>query len=290
MTTPFSQFKTSEDIRPYLNDDNKLIYPVCEYVLLIANKCNDPLEEHVFIYDNNQATIVGLFVKQVMLYRDYLEAYKSNKAHLCLLYNRIIYESFIKMQYLMKYGDEEQRAYRLYSYKDRYDFYKSHLSDVNGYFKVRNDKFLQDLADDGFVLEDLKDMHKSFGGKNFRQLVEQFKEEYVYSSLYGIGSDSIHSDWGEIRQLYLRKMEDKSYVVYQSPEKSTVHFRILIPIAYMLIDSIEKFIDWNIGIDSCLNILSSYKSRLKEMKHMCLLIMSTVFHDYQNSPDKFMYE
>ena len=290
MITPFSHFKTLEDIQPYLNDDNNLTYPVCENILFITNKCIDPFENDIFIYDKNQATVVGLYVKQVLLYKDYIEAYKSNKSHLCFLFYRVIYESFIKMQYLMKYGAEAQKAYRLYSYKDRYDFYKSHLSDENAYFKVRNDKFLQDLADDGFKIMDLDGMHKSFGGKNFRQLVGEFDKEDLYTSLYGIGSDSIHSDWGDIRQIYLRKTTDKNYVVYQSPDNKNVHFRMLIPLADLLIDSSYKFIDWNKGIDSCLDILSSYKSILDEMKRMCKLIMTTVFDDYQNNPDKFMYE
>lgn len=290
MTTPFSQFKSENDIRPYLNDDHSLIYPVCENVLFVANKCIDPFEETIFIYDKNQATVVGLYVKQVMLYKDYLDAYKSNKLHLCCLYYRVIYESFIKMQYLMRYGTEEQKAYRLYSYKDRYDFYKSHINDENGYFKVRNDKFLQDLADDGIEIMDLDHMHRSFGGRNFRQLVEEFDKENLYTSLYGIGSDSIHSDWGDIRQVYLRKTIDKGYVAYQSFDNKIVHFRMLVPLADMLIDSSDKFIDWNNDIDFCLDILSSYKSILNEMKRMCKLIMSTVFHDYQSNIDKFMYE
>lgn len=290
MITPFSQFKTPEDIRPYLNDNDNLIYPVCENVLFVANKCIDPFEEKIFFYDNNQATVVGLFVKQVMLYKDYIEAYRSNKIYLCCLYNRVIYESFIKMQYLMKYGTEAQKTYRLYSYKDRYKFYKSHLSSKNGYFKVRNGKFLQDLVDDGIEIKDLDNMHKSFCGKNFRQLVEEFNEDYFYSSVYGIGSDSIHSDWGDIRQNYLQKTIDKRYVVCQNFENIPAHFRMLIPLVDILIDSNNKFIDWNKSIDPCLGILSSYKSILDEMKRICKLIMRTVFDNYQNNPDKFMYE
>ena len=133
-------------------------------------------------------------------------------------------------------------------------------------------------------------MHKSFGGKNFRQLVGEFDKEDLYTSLYGIGSDSIHSDWGDIRQIYLRKTTDKNYVVYQSSDNKDVHFRMLIPLADLLIDSSYKFIDWNKGVDSCLDILSSYKSILDEIKRICKLIMSIVFYDYQSFPDKFMYD
>lgn len=290
MITPFSHFKTPTDILSFLDDDNKIIFPVCENVLSVANKCIDPFENDIFIYDSNQAVVVGLFVKQVMLYKDYIAAYKSNKSYLCFLYYRVIYESFIKMQYLIKHGADAQKAYRLYSYKNRYDFYKSHLSDENGYIKVRNDKFLQDLSDDGFEMIDLDGMHKSFDGKYFKQLVEEFNEGNFYTSIYGIGSDSIHSDWGDIRQNYLQKTLDNDYVVYQSSKKTIVHFRMLIPLADMLIDSCDKFIDWNKCIDSCLDVLLSYKPILYEMKRMCNLIMSTVFYDYQNSPDKLMYE
>lgn len=289
MITPFQRFKTIDDIRPYLDDDNSIIYPICDNVMFVANKCVDPFNDDCIVYDKDQATILGLYHKQVMLYLDYIQAYKENKLHLIFLYQRIIYEAYIKMRYLMKYGADAQNSYRLYSYKNRKDFFDSHSSEDSGYFKVRNDKFLLDLAEDDFNLEDFKNMNKSFGGKNFKQLVAEFSEEDFYSSIYGIGSDSIHSDWGEIRQVYVHKTIDNKYTTYNT-NKQNVHFRILIPIADLIIDSSIHFINWNQNIDSSLNIMLPYKDILIEMKRMCRLIMTVVFEDYQKNPDKYMSE
>lgn len=44
-----------------------------------------------------------------------------------------------------------------------------------------------------------------------RQLIEEIDGEGLYNSLYAIMSDSIHSDWGETRQVYLTNMK-KWYV------------------------------------------------------------------------------
>ena len=44
------------------------------------------------------------------------------------------------------------------------------------------------------------------------QKIEEIEGEGLYNSLYAIISDSIHSDWGETRQLYLKKQEEKDYM------------------------------------------------------------------------------
>ena len=45
------------------------------------------------------------------------------------------------------------------------------------------------------------------------QKIEEIEGEGLYNSLYAIMSDSIHSDWGETRQLYLKKQEEKICII-----------------------------------------------------------------------------
>ena len=119
------------------------------------------------------------------------------------------------MKYLIIHGETAQHEYRLLSYKDRYKFYEQTKDEDNIYFKSRNAKFLNNLQDDGFSLDDLKPIigKKAFGGKTFRDLVRDLDDDRLYTSLYGILSDPIHSDWGEISQVYLcRSSEDDVYV------------------------------------------------------------------------------
>ena len=79
--------------------------------------------------------------------------------------------------------------------------FTKHIED-HGYFHDRNTKFLELLKADGFTIEDLENNKKwKLDGKSFKQLQQELDNEELYSSVYGMASDPIHSDWGEISQL-----------------------------------------------------------------------------------------
>lgn len=285
MLTRFSKYQTLEDILPDLETEDLLVYPICDNIIAIARKCLDPNENNYVAFNQNLATIVGMFHKQVLLFSELFSSYKEGKMHIYMIFQRVIYEAYIKMLYLINHGEEAQKEYRLFSYKARKNFYDEHLKKNNGYLSVRNNKFLYDLADDGFKLDDFTKPYKSFGGKKFNQLMEEFEGKGLYLSLYGIPSDSIHSDWGDIRQLYLKKTSDKEYVA-ELDYMPSGHYRCLIPMADLLIDSCKNFINWEQGVE----INKVYLPMLDELKRVCSLIMKSVDNDYQNNPEKFMYE
>ena len=289
MITPFTRYQRKEDVKPCLDDDLKLVYPICENILFAAKKCIDPFEEDCCVYNKNQSTIVGFYVKQIRLFEEFFDSYKFGKLNLCVLYQRIIYEAYLKMRYLIKYGYDAQKEYRLYSYKDRKTFYDKFKDEKDSYCEVRNTKFLFDLSNDGFTIDDLAAKGKAFGGKNVRQLVQEFEDDTLYSSLYGMASDSIHSDWGELRQIYLMKTEDGRYLA-NTDATSPVHFRYLIPMADLIIDTSKYYIDWNQTIDDKLKVMLAFSSILDEMKRVCKLVMEWVYEDYQATPSKYMKE
>jgi hypothetical protein len=290
MYTPFKSLASPSDVASLLDDDSKLVYPLCDNTLFIISKCVDLDTDDYVGFNNNEATIAGLFIKQVKLFDEFYKAYKNNKLYLCVILQRVIYEAFIKMEYLIKYGNEAQRTFRSYSYKDRNKFYQEHKASKDGYFKIRNNKYLEDIADDGFTIDDIKNSKKSFGGKNFYQLVEEFDDKSLYTSLYGIASDPIHSDWGDIRQLYLQKTPEKnSYII---PEDISIqgHFRYLLPVLDIINSSAIKYIDWSLSIDPSYQKLIYYKNMFTEFRRVYALIMECVFKEYNNDDSKYMYE
>lgn len=290
MYTPFKSLASPSDVASLLDNDSKLVYPLCDNTLLIISKCVDLDPKNYVRFNNNEATIAGLFIKQVKLFDEFYKAYKNNKLYLCVILQRVIYEAFIKMEYLIQYGDEAQRTFRSYSYKDRNKFYQEYKASENGYFKIRNNKYLDDIADDGFTIDDIKNSKKSFGGKNFSQLVEEFDGRSLYTSLYGIASDPIHSDWGDIRQLYLQKTPDKnSYII---PEDISIqgHFRYLLPMLDIINNSAIKYIDWELSIVPIYQELIHYKNMLTEFRRVYTLIMECIFKEYTNDDSKYMYE
>jgi len=68
MVTPFSKYRNIEDIKPDLESEEVVVYPICENILFVARKSLDPFEDDIIAYDKNLATIVGLFHKQMQLF------------------------------------------------------------------------------------------------------------------------------------------------------------------------------------------------------------------------------
>ena len=290
MNTPFKSLVAISDVEPLLDNNNDLVYPLCDNTLFFISKCINLDPENDVVFDNNQATIAGLFIKQVKLFEEFYDAYKKGKLYLCGILQRIIYEAFIKMEYLIKYGDEAQETYRKYSYKDRFKFYEEYKTSEKGYFKIRNKKFLDDLEDDGFTIDDIKNLKKSFGGKNFFQLVEEFEDKSLYTSLYGMASDSIHSDWADIRQLYLRKKSEQNSYIIPEDLKMEIHFRYLLAMLDIINNSAIKYIDWFLSLTTNYNQLIVYKNMLAEFRRVYTLIMECVFKEYNSDDSKYMYE
>ncbi len=284
MVTPFSKFRNIEDIAPLMDKDEKLLYPLVDNTIFVLNKIIDPYEDQVILLGNNDATVVGLFIKQFKLFKDLYNAYKSGNTHLCMILNRIIYEAFIKMKYLIAHGIEAQKDYRLYSFKNRYNFYKETKDKKDGYSLVRNKKFLLDLEEEGFTLDDLKNLKRSFGGKNMSQLIEEIDGKGLYNSLYAMMSDTIHSDWGETRQMYLQKNEDNMY--FPKYEKEEIHGRILVPVVQIIISSTESFIKWR----KYNEYNGFFQPLLLEMKRMFYLLGEYYMHIYMTTPQKYMKE
>ena len=284
MVTPFSKFRNIEDIAPLMDKDEKLLYPLVDNTIFVLNKIIDPYEDQVILLGNNDATVVGLFIKQFKLFKDLYNAYKSGNTHLCMILNRIIYEAFIKMKYLIAHGIEAQKDYRLYSFKNRFNFYKETKDKKDGYSLVRNKKFLLDLEEEGFTLDDLKNLKRSFGGKNMSQLIEEIDGKGLYNSLYAMMSDTIHSDWGETRQMYLQKNEDNMY--FPKYEKEEIHGRILVPVVQIIISSTESFIKWR----KYNEYNGFFQPLLLEMKRMFYLLGEYYMHIYMTTPQKYMKE
>lgn len=293
MITPYSSIRKVEDIKPLLEENNEFVFTLCDNILFVVKRLLDPIEDSLIEFERNDAVIVGLFAKQYYLFNSFITSCKTNKDYECFIFQRVIYETFIKMSYLIHHEKEELEKYRLRSYKDRFDFYQKHVSNNNGIEAVRNKKFLDDLFDDGFTLDDAKSSQKAFGGKNMRQLIKEEEdndeEKCLYNALYSIGSDSIHSDWGEIRQLYLQKTPSKNYVCYLEKER-TIHYRYIIGMVQILLDSTHKYYNWLEKIDEIEVQTKSIMILLEEFERIVKLITSDVIKTYEEDTEKFMYE
>ena len=289
MLSPFNIFQKPEDVKPYIDDNEKLILPICDNIVFALGKSLDPLEEDFVSYDRNQATVLGIFVKQYQLFQSFVRASRDCDMSATIIFQRIIYEAYIKMQYLIKYGEDAQKEYRLCSYKNRYKFYQSNIEAPNDIARIAIEKFKADINNEEFSIEDIANAKKNwaFGGKKISPLVEEFDPKETYTSVYGYLSDAIHTDWGETRQLYLQETEDASFV-YNPQKQIKIPARQLAIQAQLMLESSFVFIEWLESIGLKFDIIGIMKSFLKELQRVLSLVMVNMFEDYRT--DKFLYE
>ena len=291
MLSPFNIFQKPEDVKPYIDDNEKLILPICDNIVFALGKILDPFEDDLAVYDRNQGTVIGAFVKQYQLFQSFVRASRNSDMAVTIIFMRIIYEAYIKMRYLIKHGEDAQKEYRLCSYKNRYKFYQDYKETQNDIARITIEKFKADINNEDFSIEDVAEAYakkkRAFGGKNISQLVEEFDQKEIYTSVYGYLSDAIHTDWGETRQLYLQETEDASFV-YNPQKQIKIPARQLAIQAQLMLESSFVFIEWLESIGLKFDIIGIMKSFLKELQRVLSLVMVNMFEDYRT--DKFLYE
>ena len=291
MITPFSNITTVKQVIPLL-DDNKFIIALCDNLsFLMANTLKFNNDKPIACHKKD-APILGLYVKIYKFWLGCLETFKKGNLGVHFVYCRILYEAFMKLSYLLTEGDTAMRDFRLKSYRKRYEIYKKTESKGNGVSFVGNQKFIEDIAQDGFSLEEIRNTKKS--DKNFKEISEKAskdsfsKEEIdlIYNTAYGVSSDAIHSDWGELRQLYLN-IDDSGFVT-PNIEDDPIHYRVIIPTATIITQTIKTFVSYSnkgkIVIIAGDNILAV----VDDIYRVFSLISEHIFDEYNTNPDKYM--
>jgi len=291
MTTSFSIFQTPQDVMAYIGDNEKIILPICKNIVLTLGKCLDPLEDYYVDYDMNQATVLGLYVKQYELFKSFIRACDGKDMSASILFIRVIYEAYIKMQYLIKNGESAQKEYRLCSYINRYKFYIAHKGEDNPVAEIAIKKFLLDIEQEDFIIDDIAGVYskkqKSFGGKTFAQLVEEFDRKESYVGVYGYLSDTIHSDWGESRQLFLQYTGNSSFVY--NPEKiEPIPPREVVFVAQFILESTSCFVNWLSTVGKKIKEVEEMETQLEEIQRVLSIIQINILNDYKT--DKYLYE
>lgn len=287
MITPLSKLQTKEDIIGLLDDDRKLSLPICHNILLISYKMLDPNKDNFVVFEQDQAPIAGLFHKQVRFFKYYIQSYEDNNPDICFLLNRIIYEAYIKMRYLID-NSEDIKEYRALSYKSHVEILNNPILSNTPNAGVLRRKFERALNVEGFSIDDIEQARRNPGGKNFRQMQELYDHPALYSPIYSATSDSIHSGWNEIRQMYLRCDDDNKQYVVDTEYSQVLHYRMLISIGNIMVDSSIAYYQWITRILP--GIAPGLSPLLKEFKRICLLISEVIIDTYKENPEQYLYK
>ena len=289
MLTPYTNIKTKEDVIPLL-EDNTFVLSLCENLSFLMNRSISPNNNEYISCPRTYAPILGLYVKIYKFWKECLNVYKRGEIGIYIAYGRILYEAYIKMLHLMYNGTEALNEFRLISYKNRISAYKKTNNSSEGIDLVRNIKFLKDLQADGFTINDLKYAHpRTF--KSIQEIAEKTytKEEkdILYTLIYGLSSDAIHSDWGELRQIHLNDIGD-GIMVPNIDERVYNHYRIILPIADIITLAIQAFIPYINETKAVVIAGDASVSMAEDIQRVLRLIFEHIKDEYENIPDAFM--
>lgn len=286
MITPFSIFRNKEDVIGLLDDDTKLVFPICDNLHLMFKKMIDISPDEFFVVEQADAPILGLFHKQVRLFGHYIDAYKANNSDICMLLNRVIYEAYIKMRYLIDHP-EDSSEYRALAFKPHLKIINDEKFANTPNVKVIKTKFEKDLVIENLSEDNISSARPYPGGKNFSQMLKMY-EDGMYAPIYSMNSDSIHSGWNEIRQMYLRCDEDKRLYFADIEYSQKLHYRLLLAIAAILISSSYHYFNWvNIKYPG---YVPNLMNMIAEHQRVCMLINEVIIDIYNNNPDEFLYK
>lgn len=147
--------------------------------------------------------------------------------------------------------------------------------------------FEQTIDYDGFTIEDLENNKKwKLDGKSFKQLQQELDNEELYSSVYGMASDPIHSDWGEISQLHLIANNEEG-VMCANKDYNSSHYRYIIPFVMIPIDATIAYIQW-IKEELEITLLENLLPTFYDIKRVLNIIAKQIFIEYQG--EKYLYE
>lgn len=287
MANKYGKIQTIIDIERALSSDN-FIKEYADELRLIIETTIDPSEKDTYIYDVNDATIVGLFTKLYKYFKLTLSAYEDGQYDTTVLISRPLYEAFVIMKYLILNGENSQRHFRLVSYRRRFEKMQE-LEQVGAISHVMLEKFKHGMEIDGFKIEDFKEeKNKQKGngkkweldGKNFSEIQKAVEDSRTYPYVYGMLSDVIHSGWGDIRQMHLNWCEGNQAVPKMEFYKST-DIRIVVPIFSIMIEATEKYLIWHQRESEIVFV--------KEHKRIDKLLSEYIFKNYEETPEKYIF-
>ncbi len=279
------QYDSLGAIQSRFQDSSGIINELGTITVLCSKKIIDPDPDNFIRYAPNDATVVGLFVKLHKGLEILFSAHNSGALDAVWPLMRINFEAYIKMRYLIREGKDAQKEYRLKSYKNRYKMYQKYNNGGNAITDVFLYKFLNDINDEGFTINDFENntSWKAFGGKSFEELLKEFEPVENYLSGYALESDSIHSDWGDVRQLHLQPSNGR-FVVKIEPEK--YHGRAILACIYLHLQATESFLDWYKN-DFGAEIVFA-EELITELKRVSKILMLHFINIYKNRPDYFV--
>lgn len=199
-----------------------------------------------FGYTKHKAIILGLMVRIYKLYEGLIIHTSKVQLELSAIFTRLIYETDIKIEYLLGVGRTSYKNFIFTSYKSEkeilqdFDEIKTKRPLIPIERRIRR-KIISRLRNDHITLKELySNRNWKLDGKDFRGLLRSLNRDKEYA-LFGQSSHPIHGTWYEL-SLYHLKKDGRYYtpdIEYDVPDP-----RLTCPITHLVLLRLYKYIQW----------------------------------------------
>jgi hypothetical protein len=203
----------------------------------------------------HEAVIVGHLVRIYKLYDQEVFFVAENKGEISSIFNRMIFETYAIMKYLMINGKESIMSFIKSSFKSTMQNYRfiKEQGDHRELFniekrmikKIENRIHLVNLSVD----ELLNNRNWKIDGRNFNDILaflaqndkKGFKWDLGYSFLFGSGSAFIHGTWYDIQ---INHLEEKNGKFYPKYSYDSVDPRYILPSSLIPVWACIDYLNW----------------------------------------------
>ena len=200
-------------------------------------------------YTQPKAIIVGHMVRLTKLYEGALIHISGCQVELARIFFRLILETAINMEYLIRAKGQTFRNFILSSYRPELEMLQELEAEAkNRPLKPIEQRMTQSirsrLGKEGISESELTShKQRSIDGKNFRQLCEHLEDNgtlYLYG--YRESSHYVHGDWQDIQAYHLTKKGD-----YYAPSLSfnEPDPRLASLLTQICLDALVIYLEWN---------------------------------------------
>lgn len=278
-------FPDITSLTDYQNSEKEtIIADLCDGLSAIAKRVLDINGKQCLAVPIEHAPIAGLFNKQRILFKHFCNAYHNQDSEICALFNRILFETCIKMFYLIDHP-EESKSYRALSFKSHIKI----LDEIgeNPITNVFRKKFEYALKSNGLTIEEIKSAPKRLGNKSFHDLLKEYMSEKAYTPLYSQPSDSLHSGWNDIRQYYMFYDDDSDAFIIDTDYHAPLKLHYLIAVADLFFDGFRDFLCFlkdEIGFI----LQSPFIDILGKMRKILDFGLEDAWNTYESNPDSLL--
>lgn len=164
-------------------------------------------------FTKHRAIVVGHMVRIAKLYEGFLIHPSSRKVELALVFVRLIFETAMRMEYLLasKQRTSVIRSYILTSYRPERDILqelrdKARKRPLIGIEKRMKRRIAELLRRDRISQRMLMNNKVwNVDRKDFRSILNALGYDPIYPYMFGIGSHAVHGSWHDIRTYHLKR-------------------------------------------------------------------------------------